>query len=74
MALPHGSKKAALSGSTMRAHEFLREESSAGTTTAGAMAVVSQPLGGMITRQLSAKPAKYQNSAPVMKRKQHARG
>jgi hypothetical protein len=58
----------------MRAHEFLREESSAGTTTAGAMAVVSQPLGGMITRQLSAKPAKYQNSAPVMKRKQHARG
>ena len=58
----------------MRAHEFLREESAAGTTTAGAMAVVSQPLGGMISRQLSAKPAKYQNSAPVQKRKQHARG
>ena len=74
MVLRPGSKKAALSGSKMRAHEFLREESSAGTVTAGSMAVVAQPLGDMISRQLSAKPAKYRNSAPVQKRKQHASG
>jgi len=58
----------------MRAHEFLREEASSGAMSAGSVAVVAQPLGTMISRQLSTKPAKYQNSAPVQKRKQHARG
>jgi hypothetical protein len=58
----------------MRAHEFLREESAAGTITAGSVAVVAQPLGTVISRAGSTKPAKYRNSAPEMKRKQHASG
>lgn len=58
----------------MRAREFIQEEASAGAMTAGSVAAVAQPLGGMISRQLSAKPAKYQNSAPVQKRKQNVSG
>ena len=58
----------------MRASEFINENASGGSFSAGSVAVVAQPLGTMISRQLSAKPAKYQNSAPVQKRKQHARG
>jgi hypothetical protein len=48
----------------MRASEFLREESAAGTVTSGSVATVSQPLGGMITRAGSRRLAKYANSAP----------
>ena len=45
-------------------------------TVSGAIATVAVPLGGMISRQGSAKPAKYSNGAPsLMKRKKtHARG
>ena len=34
----------------MRANEFITEEASACSTTAGSVATVAQPLGGMITR------------------------
>jgi len=54
----------------MRAHEFLREQAATGTTASGSVAVVAQPLGEITSRQLSGKPAKYRNSAPVQKRKQ----
>ena len=54
----------------MRAHEFLREEASAGAMSAGSVAPVEQTLGAVQTRAVSTKPAKYRNSAPVMKRKQ----
>jgi hypothetical protein len=45
-------------------------------TVSGAIATVAQPLGGMISRQLSAKPAKYSNGAPSLtkRKKTHARG
>lgn len=46
----------------MRAREFLGEEASAGVTTAGSMASISQSLGSMISRAGSRKPAKYANS------------
>jgi len=59
----------------MRAREFVREEASAGTTVAGSMAPVSQPLGGMISRQGLVTPAKYMNSLHSgKKRKPNARG
>ena len=58
----------------MRAHEFLREEASAGAMSAGSVAPVVQALGAVRTRELSPQPAKYRNSAPVQKRKQHASG
>ena len=56
----------------MRAHEFLREEASAGAMSAGSVAPVAQALGSVQIRALPTKSAKYRNSAPVMKRKQHA--
>jgi len=58
----------------MRAYEFLKETASAGAVSAGSVAVLSQPLGTVITRVRSAKPAKYRNSAPEMKWKQNASG
>lgn len=58
----------------MRAHEFIKENASVGATAAGSVAVIEQPMGGMITRVGFGKPAKYSNSAPVKKRKQNARG
>jgi hypothetical protein len=58
----------------MRASEFIRENASTGASVAGGMAPIAQPLGAVITRELSVKPAKYRNSAPVQKRKQHASG
>ncbi len=57
----------------MRASEFIREDASAGATSAGSIATVSQPVGGMITRVGFGKPAKYTNSYPTKKRKQNAR-
>jgi hypothetical protein len=55
----------------MRAREFVAE-----TTTAGSIAVVAQPLGGMIRRQGFRKPGKYSNSAPsaTKRKKNDARG
>jgi hypothetical protein len=35
-------------------------------TVSGSIATVAVPLGGVISRQLSAKPAKYSNGAPVL--------
>jgi len=34
----------------MRAQEFITETATAGATSSGSVATVSQPLGGMITR------------------------
>jgi len=55
----------------MRAREFIQEN-----TVSGNIATVAVPLGGMITRTVSQKPAKYSNGAPTLNRrkKQHARG
>jgi len=55
----------------MRAQEFIREN-----TVSGNIATVSQPLGGVISRTVSQKPAKYSNGAPALnqRKKQHARG
>lgn len=50
----------------MRASEFLKENSSTSTTTAGNIAPVVQggaALGTMITRTIMPKPTKYANSA-----------
>jgi hypothetical protein len=60
----------------MRAREFLPEDATAGATSAGSVATVSQPLGGMISRTQMPKPAKYSNSAykAPNRKKQHARG
>lgn len=59
----------------MRAREFLPETVSAGATASGSMAVVSQPVGMIISRGQMPKPAKYANSLyPAKKRKQNARG
>ena len=59
----------------MRAREFLPETASAGATASGSMAVVSQPVGMMISRGQMPKPAKYANSLySAKKRKSHARG
>lgn len=57
----------------MRAREFMREDASAGASVAGSIAPVSQPLGGMISRQGLGGPAKYMNSLQSQKkRKRHA--
>jgi hypothetical protein len=55
----------------MRAKEFIQEN-----TVSGSIATVAVPLGGTISRQLSAKPAKYSNGAPSLtkRKKTHARG
>ena len=59
----------------MRAREFLPETASAGATASGSMAVITQPMGGMISRNQMPKPAKYANSLySAKKRKQNARG
>lgn len=49
----------------MRANEFLREN---GSTVAGSIATTALPLGGPLRRMIPG-PAKYKNSAPVIKRK-----
>lgn len=46
----------------MRAKEFIRETASAGASCAGSVATVAQPLGSVIKRTVSNKPAKYANS------------
>jgi hypothetical protein len=46
----------------MRAREFVRENASSGATGSGSMAAVSQPLGSLITRTQSVRPAKYRNT------------
>ena len=46
----------------MRAIEFIRENASAGATSAGSIAAVAQPLGSIIKRTVTNKPAKYANS------------
>lgn len=56
----------------MRAREFIQENASAGATSAGSVASVSQAMGSMISRAF-AKPAKYANSLiSVKKRKRNA--
>ena len=48
----------------MRAREFVAENASVASTTAGSIASVSMPLGGMITRNAgSFFSGKYMNSA-----------
>ena len=48
----------------MRAQEFITETASAGATSAGSIAPVSQPLGGVITRSGGTFfSGKYSNSA-----------
>ena len=48
----------------MRAREFVTENASAASTTAGSIAPVAQPLGGVITRNGgSFFSGKYSNSA-----------
>lgn len=46
----------------MRAREFVKENASAGATSSGGIATVVAPIGGVITRSLLGKPAKYANS------------
>lgn len=58
----------------MRATEFIRENASAGATSAGSVAVAIQPLGTVLKRVEPAETGKYANSYPVKKRKQNARG
>lgn len=54
----------------MRAREFVAEEASTASTSAGSIAPVSQPLGSMISRLGNSNPAKYMNSFnPGKKRK-----
>lgn len=55
----------------MRAREFIKEN-----TVSGSIATVAQPMGGVISRRLSTRPAKYSNGAPSLtkRKKQHARG
>lgn len=48
----------------MRANEFIAENTSVASTTAGSIAPVSMPLGGMITRNSGTFfSGKYSNSA-----------
>lgn len=48
----------------MRANEFIAENASVASTTAGSIAPVSMPLGGMITRNSGTFfSGKYSNSA-----------
>lgn len=56
----------------MRASEFIKENASVGATSAGSVAVVSQPLGSVIKRVEQPETAKYANSYPTKKRKQNA--
>jgi hypothetical protein len=57
----------------MRAQEFISENASAAATSAGSVAPVMQPLGGMISRVQTSRPAKYANSiGSVKKGKKHA--
>ena len=60
----------------MRASEFITETASAGATSAGSMATISQSLGGPIRRAGLPKPAKYSNSVKSLQRrkKYDARG
>jgi hypothetical protein len=46
----------------MRAHEFLKENADAGTTSAGSMATVAMPLGQVVTRKVRRVETKYANS------------
>lgn len=46
----------------MRAREFIQEDASAGSTSAGSIAAVAQPLGTVISRRSLSKPTKYANS------------
>jgi len=55
----------------MRAREFVAETASAGATGAGSVAVVSQPLGTIISRTQTVKPAKYLNSLKQGRKQQH---
>jgi hypothetical protein len=43
-------------------------------TVSGSIAAVAMPLGDMISRQLSAKPAKYSNGAPVLTKRKKRSG
>ena len=60
----------------MRAQEFLPEDATAGATSAGSIAVLAQPIGGMITRPQMPKTAKYSNSVNSLqkRKKNNARG
>lgn len=58
----------------MRANEFIRENASTGTTSAGNVAVAIQPLGTTLKRVEPSESGKYANSYPTKKRKQNARG
>ena len=60
----------------MRASEFITETASAGATSAGSVAAISQGLGGPIRRANPPKPAKYSNSVKSLQRrnKHDARG
>jgi hypothetical protein len=46
----------------MRAREFIKENASAGATASGSVAAVAQPVGSVISRLQSPKPAKYRNT------------
>lgn len=57
----------------MRAREFLPENATAGATSSGSIAAVSQPLGAVVSRMGLGRPAKYMNSLTVTRqRKKHA--
>lgn len=59
----------------MRAQEFITEEATAGTTSAGSVATVALPLGAVISRSLTPKNTKYSNTwVDPKKRKKHASG
>ena len=45
----------------MRAHEFIKEDASAGTSCAGSMAVVVQPMGTISRSTASLQNGKYFN-------------
>jgi hypothetical protein len=46
----------------MRAREFIQETASAGATASGSVAAVAVPLGSLISRTQTTKPAKYRNT------------
>ena len=46
----------------MRAREFVQENASSGATASGSVATVSSPIGGLISRTQTTKPAKYRNT------------
>ena len=45
----------------MRAHEFLKENADAGTTSTGSMATVVMPLGQVVARKIHQNKTKYAN-------------